>query len=368
MNRHKHIIAVILTAGILSAGCSSNKSTSDTNASGQENYRDDLFVKMLNDTTFMHQEQLLQEADSIAFYAHFEQPLLWEEGGDTTLRQMADFYNICANANGVTTDVHTWYRYDEDEKMEKEMLNSWRQMTFSGISDTWARKRMMEARDVDTETEKNGDKDMDIKDISDVYEKFSAWAPEFDSVFYADTIVPRISPQSFLPDTLSKHYDEYIGQEANPSDTMISYLYTLYKQEKNFDSRMAMLFMLIGTTYYASNDTVDLLFKDAEAALTSGNYSPMMPLLWRAYRVFYCNIYGCPSTYCERPNVRFNYYRRLVAYTFLRHIQRHPDDRVALVQFYMLAEKENINRFGEYMLGHQGAAEFIYIFWNGSLL
>ena len=84
--------------------------------------------------------------------------------------------------------------------------------------------------------------------------------------------------------------------------------------------------------------------------------------------VVYCNTYGCPSTYCERPNVRFNYYRRLVAYTFLRHIQRHPDDRVALVQFYMLAEKENIDRFGEYPYGHQGAAEHIYIFWNGSLL
>ncbi len=362
MNINKHIIAVVLAAGILSAGCSSDKQ--NTAASEQENYRDDLFVKMLNDTIFMHQERLLQEADSVAFYAHFEQPLLWEDGGDTTLRQMADFYNICANANAVTTDVHTWYRYDESEKMRVEMLNSWRQMAFSCISDTWARNRLKEARDVDTEARD----DMETKDISDVYERLSAWAPDFDSVFYTDTIVPQISPQSFLPDTLSRHYDEYIGHEASPSDTMISDLYTLYRQEKNFDTRMAMLFMLIGTNYYASNDTVDLLIKDAEAAFTSGNYSPMMPLLWRAYRVVYCNTYGCPSTYCERPNVRFNYYRRLVAYTFLRHIQRHPDDRVALVQFYMLAEKENIDRFGEYPYGHQGAAEHIYIFWNGSLL
>lgn len=364
MNRNKHIIAVFLAAGILSTGCTSTKT--ETTDSPQENYRDKLFVKMLNDTIFMHQERLLQEADSVAFYAHFEQPLLWDEGGDTTLRQMADFYNICANANAITTDVHTWYRYDESEEMRVEMLNSWRQMTFSGISDTWARNRMMEARDVDTE----GKDDMETKDISDVFEKFSSWAPEFDSVFYEDTIVPRISPQSFLPDTLSKHYDEYIGQESNPSDTMISDLFEMYQQEKNFDTRMAMLFMLFGTNYYAANDTItaDLLLKDAEAAFTSGNYSPMMPLLWRAYRVIYCNTYGCPSTYCERPNVRFNYYRRLVAYTFLRHLQRHPDDKVAIVQFYMFAAKENIDRFGEYMFGHQGAAEYIYIFWNGALL
>lgn len=361
MSRHTITLAVVLTAGILSAGCSMDKT--ETTGSKQENYRDKLFVAMQNDTLLVHQEQLIQNADSIAFYAHFELPMLWDEGGDTTLRKMADFYNYCYNVNAITTDVDTWYRYDADEAMKKELLDSWRQIAFKGISDSWAVRRMREARDVDTE--EKGDPEM--KDLTDVYQKLSSWAPEIDSIFYTDTLVPRISPQNFLPDSLRLHYEEYIGQEAEPSGTMKADLFDQYQKEENFDTRMAMLFTLIGTYYY-SIDTSAILLKDAESAFTSGNYSPLMPLVWRAYRASYCNTYSCPSTYCERPNVRFNYYRRLIAYTYLRHIERHPDDKVAIIQYCCLAEQDNINRFGEYMFGHEGGTEYILLFWSGAVL
>lgn len=362
MNRNKHIIAVMLTAGILAAGCSSDKN--EQNTQGQENYRDKLFVAMLNDSTLVQQEQALIDSGEVAFYAHFEQPLLWEEGGDTTLRCMADFYNYLYNLNAITTDVDTWYRYDQDEEMKEKLLDSWRKITFKGISDSWTVGRLKEARDVDTE----GKEDRTASDVSDVYRKLSWWTPEVDSVYYTDTIVPRISPQNFLPESLKEHYNDYIGQEASPTDTMVADLYDLYCKEKNFDTRMAMLFTLFGSTIYSSSDTSAMLLKDAEEAFTSGNYSPMMPLVWRAYRVAYTDLHSCPSTYCERTNVRFNYYKRLIAYTFLRHIEQHPDDKVAIIQYECLAEQENVNRFGEYMLGHQGAAEHIYIFWNGALL
>lgn len=129
-----------------------------------------------------------------------------------------------------------------------------------------------------------------------------------------------------------------------------------------------MLFMLLYDYHYDDGDTVVSLLKDVEQILTSGNYSPLLPVLWRAYRVDYCNKYSCPSTYCEIPNVRFNYYRRLVAYTMLRHIQNTPDDDAAKVAFYCLATRDNINRFGEYYFGNQSAAEYIVLFWNGSVL
>ena len=93
-----------------------------------------------------------------------------------------------------------------------------------------------------------------------------------------------------------------------------------------------------------------------------------MPVLWRAYRIVYCNKYSCPSTFCEIPNVRFNYYRRLVAYTALKHIETHPDDIAAKVLFFCLALRTNIDRFGEYMFGNQSATERIYLFWNGDVL
>lgn len=362
MNRNKHMIAVMLTAGILGAGCATEKN--EQNAQGQENYRDRLFVAMLNDSSLVQEEQALIDSGEVAFYAHFEQPLLWEEGGDTTLRCMADFYNYLYDYNAIATDVDTWYRYDEDEKMKEELLDAWRKITFKGISDNWVVGRMKEARDVDTE----GKEDRTASDLSDVYRRLSWWAPEADSVYYTDTIEASISPRVFLPEGLRGRYDDYVGQEASPSDTMVAELYEMYRKEEDFDRRMGMLFTLFGSTVYSRSDTTTMLLKDAEEAFTSGNYSPMMPLVWRAYRVVYTERYSCPSTYCERTNVRFNYYKRLIAYTFLRHIERHRDDKIAIIQYACLAEQGNIDRFGEYMLGHQGAAELIYIFWFGGVL
>lgn len=78
--------------------------------------------------------------------------------------------------------------------------------------------------------------------------------------------------------------------------------------------------------------------------------------------------YSCPSSYCDIPNVRFNYYRRLVGYTFMRHIQKHPDDNAARIQLYFLAYHDNINRFGQYMMGNQGPEEYARLFWGGSYL
>lgn len=359
----KKTVVIILFTAIAVAGCRDKKNL-------PENYRDDKFVAMLNDSTCVLEEYRIQNQDSVpytvAFYADLEQPVLWKVGGDTTLRRMADWYNACMVTNAITTDVDTWGRYSDEEEgdLEKDMLDSWRRITFKGICDTMAKRRLREA--VEVSTEKTGEDEK--RNVGDVADRLTTWMDDIDEESFDSCIEKYINPRTYYERVMTVPYDSLVGKNANPSDEIKEELYRNYLSQQDYDTRMAMLFMLMYAYYYDISDTADALLHHAEEAFTSGNYSPMLPLLWRAYRVLYTLRYSCPSTYCDVPNVRFNYYRRLIGYTYLRHLERYPDDINAKIQFYFLAYRENINRFGEYMMGNQSAAEYISLFWNGSTL
>ena len=356
---NKGTIIIILFATIMVAGCKGKKNL-------QENYRDDKFEAMLNDSTCMVEEYRIQHQDSVpytmAFYADLEQPVLWEVNGDTTLRLMADWYNACMVTNAIETDVDTWQRYSDEEEgiIEEDMLDSWRKITFKGISDTMAKRRLKEA--VKVSTEKTGEDEK--RNVGEVADRLTTWM----DISFCSRIEKHFSPRIYYERVMTVPYDSLVGKNVNPSNERKEELYRNYLSQQDYDTRMSMLFMLMYAYYYDISDTADALLHHAEEAFTSGNYSPMLPLVWRAYRVLYTLRHSCPSTYCDVPNVRFNYYRRLIGYIYLRHLERYPDDINAKIQFYFLAYRENINRFGKYMMGNQSAAEYISIFWNGSTL
>ena len=345
------IVPVIISL----AACTPNKTEKF-----RECYRDEMFIAMLNDSMYKYKEEVYQIKDSGAFYASFEQPLLWNDNGDTTLRKMVDYYNFYGFVNAIQTDIDTWVRFDcEGTDYEVEMLDLWQQITLSGLSNKSMRRRLKETL--------NDCLSKEI-DVSNIDEELSTWKPDVDSAQFED-ILNTIRPQCFLPAYFRNNYCNYVGEDVIPDSIMKADLYLTYQSEQNYDMRCAMLFLLIGVNCLSySNESLDTLINDAEEILTSGQYTPLLPLLWRAYRVAYCEAYCCPSTYCDIPNVRFNYYRRLVAYTYLRHIEKNPDDITAKIQFSALASYENINRFGSYPYGHQSAEEYCRLYWKYSVL
>lgn len=355
-------LATLAVATLLATGCQMTPHT--------ENHRDETFLAMVQDSTAKQRQAELRSDDgayTVAFYADMEQPLLWTKGRDTVLQAMADFFNVCERANAIETDVDTYRRYwdeeDENDSLQAEMLECWRKITFRGISDPWARQRMLEARDVDTEN--NGKTEQ--KNIRDVFEKLTAWVAEYDSAYLADSIIPALKPQHYLPAHLAEAYDHIVGRDGQTGDSaLVDSIYNAYRDERNLDTRMALMVMLLGgNTYDHGKET---LIADAEAAFLSGDYSPMLPLLWRAYRIAHVRTYSCPSTFCDIDNLRFNYFRRLIGYTYLRHIEAHPTDDRAKLQFFHLAYRENINRFGAYFMGNQSAAEHFYLYRNDDVL
>ncbi len=357
-------IIVTLCAALLVAGCGKKQ------PENIENYRDTLFEQMLADTAWLHNERLIQQNDTIAFYAHMEQPLLCPDTADTTLRRMTDFYNYKRVRFAVATDEQTIMRYEEyEDELTPQMIASWKQIKMLGISDTAIKRALSDALAVTLVHNGNLPKGKNpIEALNELEYQLIEYAPDPDSAQIVDEIVPYLTPKTYLPKKMQEEYDSLVGEKAHPSQETIQKLYNSYLEEKNYDTKLSMLFVLFYNYDLDYSDTTAFLLEEAEKAFTSGNYSPVLPVLWRAYRVVYCKKYSCPSTFCELPNVRFNYYMRLVAYTILRHVQNYPDHTAAKVMFYSFALNTNIDRFGEYMMGNQSAAEYIYLFWNGSVL
>lgn len=356
-------IAAVAAAALLAMQCDKNC------PENVENYRDALFEQMLADTTFLHEERLIQEADSVAFYAHMEQPLLWPHGGDTTLRQMADLYNVCMANNAWPTDADTWRRYYEADSvgLEKQMLDEFKKMQFPEIADTMAVAVLNQTVKLYSENKAEEGNML----IAKQFDKMIQCIRFPDTNVIENEILPELTPRTYLPKKWKddKQYDSIVGQGVTkPDNQLLEDLYTSYKTETNYNAKIAMLFMLMCGNYFSVSDTLVDIVEDAEDIFASGNYSPLLPVLWRAYRVIYCERYCGISTYSQIPNVRFNYYRRLVAYTMFRHVEKHPYDTAARVAFFFFSYRDNINRFGEFMFGNQSTAELISLFWHGSVL
>lgn len=171
-----------------------------------------------------------------------------------------------------------------------------------------------------------------------------------------------VSPARWLPGI----YTDYVGQEAEATDEQWAVLYEQAMSEQDFDTKATLFFALMCMN--APFDQQVNVMSEAEKMMEQGVYSPILDLLWRAYRVCYGHHYGCPSTWCYSANLCYNYYRRIVAVTMLQYIDDHPDDHFALLKFLTHAGRDNIMRLGEYMFGNEAATEHMCIYWGEAIL
>lgn len=172
---------------------------------------------------------------------------------------------------------------------------------------------------------------------------------------------------SYIQDSILYAVEEDI-QEAEPDNEQTESLYNSMLEETDVDLRNAKLIALAGCI--ASENIYDYkerILDEMEQSMEAGVYSPLLFTLWRAYRFVYNEMYACASTYCYSPNIRYNYYRRLVAHTILKYVEAHPDDTTARFLFQRLSAHLNIMRNGPYPYGNQAALERMYVFWQGEI-
>ena len=360
-----------------------------------EGYQDMTLAAYRADTAFYPQEETLIEKQ-IGFVASQIQTLNLPEDwkGNDMLEQMVTLYNTMEVLHAIETDYDAYMRYadgdndfdeeyeDETEEVEdnedsvedtdlkQELMTELRSVSLESITDPALRKRILAIIDfIGT-----GDENSEATDISDIIEDLtSSWFPELpgDSVAYEALIAPAY-PNYHLPDNVPNVFDKYVGNEATPTAEETDNILKNAFNEKNFCAKTAWAFVALGLKMagadYSTPDIDSLLLIETEDMLASGNYSPMLDPLWRAYRIKYNDLHTCPSTWCYSPNLHYNHFRRMIAYTTLRHIEAHPEDDLAKVQYYFLVLHSNIIRLNAYPFGNSSGAEFMDIYWYQALL
>ena len=355
----------------------------------QECYYDKTLAAYVADTGFYAFEESCIE-DQLCFVASRIQPLKLpnEWKGKKELSDMVAFYNFMEILHAIETDYDACERYTcdaSDIDLTEEQLKAQEaeyaetrkdfyaeldRISMKSIPDKGLQNRVKtlvrEIKASERREEEQGEEN--IWDITSSLDKLTeSWLPDIfaDSLRYVDWD-ERSSPQYYLPDWVPDVFDCFLGQNAESTLEDKMEISKRFENSENFNEKVAWGFVTIGVERLAPCEGI---LKMCEEMLASGNYSPLLDILWRAYRQKYNDIYSCPSTYCYSPNLRYNHFRRMIAYTTLRHIEAHPEDELARVQYYFMVRHTNILRFNHpYPFGNSAATEYILLYWNQMLL
>ena len=357
----------------------------------QECYYDKTLVAYTADTGFYAFEESCIE-DQLCFVASRIQPLKLpnEWKGKKELGDMVAFYNFMEILHAIETDYDACERYTSDagavdlseeelKAQEAEYAETRRdffaeldRISLKSITDKGLQDRVKTLiREIKASESREEDEEQNEENIWDITsnldELTESWLPDIydDSLRYVSWD-EKSSPQYYLPDWAPDVFDRFLGQNAKPTLEDKMEISKRFENSENFNEKVAWGFITLGVERLAPCEGI---LKMCEEMFASGNYSPLLDILWRAYRQKYNGTYSCPSTYCYSPNLRYNHFRRMIAYTTLRHIEAHPEDELARVQYYFMVMHTNILRFNHpYPFGNSAATEYMLLYWNQMLL
>ena len=350
--------------------------TKDTNI---ECYYDQTLRKYATDTSIFAKEEEYIE-DQLAFVSHYTltivTPREWKN--DPMLSKMVDYYNFMGIAHAVETDLDAFDRYegefDEEEKntFRLSLKKEYRSIGFDNLNGDILRakiKDIIEWALSDDEARAAMDSlPNSPTDISEIVAQLTDdWMNELpDDSLEQEKIGSRAIPQSYLPAWVPDIYTYFVGQESQPTERDKQEVFKRFMAAESFDEKAAWGFVAMGMQM--PFEMLEVVIKEVEVMLSSGCYSPLLDPLWRAYRTQYNTMYTCPSTYCYSPNLRYNHFRRMIAYVTMRHIEAHPEDLQARLQYYFMVAHTNILRFNPNPLGNSSAYEFLNLYWSHAII
>ena len=152
---------------------------------------------------------------------------------------------------------------------------------------------------------------------------------------------------------------ELIKKRGN--DDMVAELEEKYRNAKDFDARCIYAIELAHAYEAAWDSWPDDAHRNPavskmESLMKEQHFSLYLLEIWKKWRVLYQDSEGS-SKDSEIPNHIYNEYRKICARTMLSHIDKHPNDIMAINFFLVLAFKENILREGVYEFGNQYVIE-----------
>lgn len=357
-------------------------------ADPQECYFDKTFATYAADTAFYAYEESCIE-EQLCFVASRIQPMKLpvEWKADKKLSDMVELYNYMAILHAIETDFDAYVRYttnpgdmDEEEQKAVDEGNTGIRKAFFAELDRINMKSLSNKEiqnsiriligkikdQVNSGEETEDDNMWDISGIMD--ELVVSWLPDLDQVDIVELYkwTDMTMPNYYLPKWAPDVFEQFLGEDAEPTIDDEMNIIKCFDEAENFNEKAAWGFVAlrVHNVVFSTN-----LLQNIEKMFASGCYSPLLDPLWRAYRVEYNNTYSCHSSYCYSPNLRYNHFRRMMAYVTLRHIEAHPEDELARLQYYYIVMHTDILRVHHpYPYGNSSAFEAIMIYWNKALL
>ncbi len=267
-------------------------------------------------------------------------------------------YNTCLAFNTMAYDVSTAERYmEEDDTLRINHANALDSINLSGIRDKEIRNALMACSKKAANYIKSGKmpNEQDFTGVGafyDVYNKFC------DPLFEA-----HLSEAEFDPSTVLENYNE-IHQKAI-TDTLW-YWQELLKRvcgEVDFQKKcvLAREFAYANLKNPARDDKE--LIAVIDPILRSNNYSPLLGELWLIWRTaLQAHIFGGMSNDAAMYNLFYNDMRNRVALQYITHLNAHPSDEVAFMNFFELASTYNITRNSGALFGNNSMLDEMTIY------
>lgn len=334
---------------------------------------DSLFQAYAADTAHLCLERDTEFLFNYPYVRPIRLPDAWKD--DSLLQSLADIYNLMAFHNAIQTDLDAIARYEDPALASQACFLSMDTLFIADPSARALAHRMAALSDTYVHHP-----DLFVGDTC----RSAALDEWFDTQYYAlaqdirhylfdgNTHIDddltyvdferRFSPAIWVRDC----YTTYTDSEASPTPSQLVGLLRRMLCEQNTDAKAAQLFTLAGSPLDVSDAMV--VIGEMERLLASGTFSPILHLVWRAYRVLYNRLYTGISTWSYSYNLRYNHYRRLVVLTYMNYLSAHPDDTMIYMVLFETITTDDILRLGAFAYGNESTTEMVNLYWNHEVI
>lgn len=270
---------------------------------------------------------------------------------------LLQYYNIALAFNSMAYDIGTAERYMSNRSLRLDAADALDAVNLDGITSPEIRQQL---RNISRNSaawlrkgiEPNSQKNEAVGRFYDLFDQFTS------------PLLPNQSSEAeYDPGSFVDNYDKIHAQALTDTTFFRSELMRRVFCATDFERKC-----VLAREYAYSND-IHPRRNDKEVVavidniLRENKYSPLLRDLWRMWRVLLqIYIFGSPSNDGAMYNLFYNDMRNRIALVYLAHLNKHPDDIIALKEFISLSLDHNIVRNSGYLFGNNVIIDEIELF------
>ena len=258
---------------------------------------------------------------------------------------LALYYNARLAYNTAAYDLSTISRYLNDRD-KTPFINSFDSINVEAISDFKLREVLKNVGKDVANVLRSGNDPSEVALPS--VQKYNELIDHFEDNLFAG----QLNHDEYDPTTVINGYAKIHGDAIDDSVNHFKDLLQLTLGETDFQKKCvyAMELAKCGHTNGEGQQAVTTII---DSLLLSGEYSPLLRelwLIWRANLQMY--LFSGRSNDSAMYNLFYNDMKNRVAGTYLVRIKSNPEDKIALKEFFRLANEGNVTRDSGTLLGN----------------